>query len=749
MLSSRRTVSIVPSLAGMEVRGPLIWLRALFLLLSFALPGWGLVSALRPRLRREEVPFVLMASGAGLNALLAMGLGLAGIFSLWNHLLGMGCLSALLLWVGRGRIRWPLEAGGQAWLISLMVVLVALAASLPPGRTVFGWSDVGVYPCIAAYLQREGSIHMEVPTVCEVSSERRDLVYSFQGTRGRPFLAYENKAYFITDFERGKVVPQFYYLWPSFLAFFAAFLGRQSLFFGVTAAAVLSLWGFFLLSRRILGERMGLAVTTLLALNPLFAYFSKYTTSEMMNFFLLMAAAMTACAYLEVTERKGNRKVGDGIREALLSAFFVLLCFLCRVDFILFIPPLLLFMLARWVSGKFCRADAAYLCCSLAALGFSTLVGWGFSRPYVHELWLSFRGHLLTLATPWGLLSALALLAAAVVARALFKRSSKGLSPRALRALGRWVPLLLWASAASIFLYLYAVRPERPSPEAWYGVISAARGPSYKNQAFLRWGWYFSTLGLVLIYAGFAAWLSRRRPAGSLFCGLVGLAFVLFYSYDLHCTPIHMLTMRRLVPAALPFSLLALGMALKELMIWSSRIFRGLSRPRLPGKVTAGAVMFYLMLYSFHAGLPAVGLSEGGNQLELCREVAEETGAGSVVLLDYHLGDLFGPPLRSFYGVENAWLMDNSFMVEGDFRGLLEDLGWEGREVYLLWRPNMSGPIPPQAVEVRVERVGSWLSQELMVEKTFDRRPSRRTLYSYTVELYRLIPATAPKGRPQ
>jgi hypothetical protein len=717
----------------------MVLFKAAALTASFLIPGWGFLAALRPRLREEEYPFFLAASGAGLNAMVALGLGLAGKFHLGTHLAAMATLTALLFALGRRGMAEPLRVSRASWSLSLAAVLVALLLSLPPGRTVFGWSDVGVYPCIAAYLERVGSVHLEVSTVREVAPERRDMVYSFEYARDRPFQAHENKAYFITDFSRGEVVPRFYYLWPSFMALFAAFLGRENMFYAVTGAAVLSLWGFYLLARRLLGERVGLAAGTLLALSPLFTYFSKYTTSEMMNLFLLMAASLAVCAWLgpggAARDEDGLRA---GTREAAASAFFVSLCFLCRLDFILFLVPLLLFALGRRLARRMTATDLFYLLFCLGGFGVATLVGWFFSRPYFYETWLTFRGHVRMLLVFLG--TALVLGLAADLLRA---RWSGFWTERRRRVTGQVISLLVWGIAFASFLYLYAIRPGKPSPEAWFGEINPSKGSTYSTQAFLRWGWYLSTLGLVLVYAGFAVWLSCRRPPGSIFLGLVGWAFVLFYSYDLHCTPIHMLTMRRLVPVALPFGLLATGMALKEMEGWSSRLFGKLSRPHFPGRLAAALALFYLVLYFFHASLPAVGLSEGGNQLELCREVAEAAGPGSVVLMDFHLGDLFGPPMRSFFGVENAWLMDNSRLSKGEFGELLRDLGWGEREVYLLWRPSMSGPVPPLTGGVGVEKVGRWWCRELMVEKTFDRRPHRRTLYSYSVELYRFYPAPA------
>lgn len=717
----------------------MVFLRAVALLACLFVPGWGFSVALKPRLRGEEVPFFLVASGAGINALAALGLGLAGTFNLGAHLALVASLSLPLLIAGRKYLLEPLRVRRGHWALSLAIVIIACLVSLPPGRTVFGWSDVGVYPCIAAHMAREGSIHLEVPTVREVAPERRELVYSFDDARGRPFQAHENKAYFITDFSRGKVVPQFYYLWPSFMAVFAVFLGEESLFFSVTAAAVLSLWGFFLLARRILGGRVGLALTVLLGISPLYIYFSKYTTSEMMNSFLLMAAAIAACAWLERDLPHPEGRPGwDGVREAVTSAFFVFLCFLCRVDFVLFLLPLLSFALIRRLSGRLGRVDLVYLFSCLGGFGLATLVGWSFSRPYLYELWLSFKGYL---GSPWAMV-AVALFLALIAAGGPLRRWLAGWpGDKARRMAKRAASAFAWLAAASAFAYLYAIRPGRPSPEAWFGVISAVKGSTYTTQTFLRWGWYFSTFGLVLIYGGLAAWFYRRRRPEVTFCGLVGLVFILFYSYELRCTPIHMLTMRRLVPAALPFSLLAVGMGLGEVERWSSRLFRRFSRPVLPGRIASALALLYLVAYFANASVPAMGLSEGGNQLGLCREVAEAAGEGSVVLLDFHLGDLFGPPLRSFFGLENAWIMDNSRIKEGSFRELLKDLGWESRGVFLLWRPSMSGPRPITPVGVRAERVDRWWCEEVMLEKTFERRPSRRTLYSYPVELYRLLPA--------
>ncbi len=172
------------------------------------------------------------------------------------------------------------------------------------------------------------------------------------------------------------MVPQFYYLWPSLMAVFSLFLGPGRMFYAMTCMALLSLWGIFLMGRRMLGRGWAWVAALLAALSPLMVYFSKYATSEMFTMALFVAACLALLASPD------EEPVRCSPRLAALSAALLFLCFLARIDMYIVLPPLLAVLFWRRVSGGWERADTVFTLLVLAGFTLASLLGYWSSQPY-------------------------------------------------------------------------------------------------------------------------------------------------------------------------------------------------------------------------------------------------------------------------------------------------------------------------------------------------------------------------------
>ena len=704
------------------------FLKALALIAVLFVPGSLAVALMKRRddgLKSGERAYLSFLLGTGLVALCAQVLAMTSTYTLAHLLLLVGSLCVFMALLAR---RLPFRREDlNIKRIAAAILLLAAAFALfsPPGRIVFGYIDVGIYPNIAAHIEREGEVHLEVPTVQEVDAERRYMVYEPNPDPELPFEAWENKAFYITDYEQGRVVPQFFYLWPSLMAVFASFLGLQSMFWAVTAMGVLALWGLYLLATRTLGWRWGLAATVIAALSPLMHYFARYGTSEMMNMAFFVGGSLCLTAYLQ-QESRGRRGTA-----AAAAALFTL-GFFCHADFIVIVLPLAFFYLAKRVWSGLEEADWWF--CGLLAAGaaLSLVVGALSSPPYFHTIWSSTWQRWQWLLDFPGVLVPFVGGIAFIFAADLRDRVR-----RLARLRWLWITLL-WTALAALFVYIYFIRSAGESTLMTYGDINAFQGPSYNKESLVRWAWYFSFPGVLLIYAGYATWFSRARRYWALPVAMMGLMFTIVFSLNLHITPLHMYAMRRLIPVILPTAALAIACLLKGL---ADQVQGGVEwRPWVVWvrKAAAGALLLYLLFFMVYASMPLVGLQEGGNQLELCGEIAGQVEEGGVVAMDDYLGDLFGAPLRCFYGVETVWMLDNDYLAQEAFNELLADLGFPQRAAYLLWRPDMSGPQPQLAEGLSKSGGEEYFLRENDLEKTFEYRPRKRTHHLEEIILYRL-----------
>ena len=806
-------------------------LKVVALFLSLAMPGWAVVRLADGggRVRGGERAWLTLVAGTGLASLEALVLGYLSAFGrkpfiLTLSLVGAGLVTAAAVrwWKRGGRSGEPAVGPGWDAAVIVLLVLLGLALFAPPWRIVSGFSDVGIYPAMAANLVREGRWWVENRAATEISPPNVDLVYHAVETEPGEFVYHENQFYAFQDLGSGKEWPLFFHLWPSLLAAFAAFLGLENMFWALTWTAVLVLWGIFVHSRRLLGERWAWAAVVLAAVCPVMIYFGRYTGSEMMNALLFLGGALCAMEYLNRGALDRDIQPGDlrhgegkGYGMAVLSGFIFSLGFLCRIDFLFLLVPLAIFLILKGALRGIGGPDWVLLGTVFLGAVFCVVMGNLYAHVYFGKIWNAFSRRWAGFMVAGG--TALALL---VAAAALFpSRVRRRLREALERSRRFWAPFL-WVALAALFGWLYFIRPLQPDSLVSYGFIKAVQGPSYRSQDFLRWSWYLSPLGVAALFAGYALCMSRTRREGDILLALCGFSFTLLYATNMRALPLHVLMMRRLVPVILPVGLLMVAMVLRELAGAADRLegrrlavragtggdpeggAHGTGRGDFPvslgeaisrewhaveeeeklrvgegevegipggngggsrenegsrgGKArgrpahrlrygVAGAwvlraavagLFLYLVAYMANASKPLWGIDEGGNQWEAVEAVAGEVPAGGILLMDYHSGDHFGPPLRNFHGVENAWLKEGTMFDAEELDLLLADLGFPEREVYLLWRPSISGerlflPRGVEAVEVL-----SFPVREYALERSFEHRPRERR---NPLEIYRVF----------
>jgi len=671
------------------------------------------------QLKPAERLFLGAALGSGLVALLSMALGMAGRFSGGPLFLGWMLLCLALVPWSRRRHGWVRRLGGRGWAALALFLLLGLSLFLPYNRVVFGWNDDGIYADIAASLARGGSIHQEVPVVEEVAPERRELVFQPGRKPGYPFEAYLYKQFFVTDFSAGEVEPQFFYPWPSLMAVFALFLGAERMFGAVTWAALLWLAGLFLLAVRLLGKHWSRAALLLATLSPLTLYFSRFTTSEMFTGALFCAACLLPLAL------RGSGKWRGG--EAALCAALFTLCFLVRIDMLLLALPLFFALGWRRALGDWSGADGVLglLCAAGAALAL--LVGRLTSGTYFTMV----LGKRLGGWPSWAVAVLAALTLAALALRPAPLRRAAGWASRNRRDLLRLAALAL----AAAFFFLYFIRPLGTAVQVRYPALGKmVAGTSYDHQNLVRWGWYLSLPGLLLAFSGYWLALRRRPPLTPLWA--CGAFFTFFYLWEMRCTPLQMMSMRRIMPVAFPFALLAVGLSLRRL--WSPGGRKGKRRhlAGTAGKIAALSLLCWLLAFEVNASLPIFGLSEGGNQREVVERIGEVC-AGGTALLDYGSGELLGPPLLCWEGLPNAWLVKEDALGDGRFPDLLRDLGSPDRPVFYVWRPG-SSPEPHFPEGIGAEEVDRVTWREENLETSFTRRPDSRRLLEEDFVILRL-----------
>jgi hypothetical protein len=612
-------------------------------LVLFLLPGL-LILACWPRQEQEKTPadeaaFWVVALSVFVSAWVALILAELGTFGLTRAaavVLGVSLLGALVA-AGRRRLGWAFPRPRLAAMIPAALLLVlALLLDARPGRYIVGGRDPGAYVAAMALIARTGAVAFEDPVVRAIPPEDLELFFrhpdrpeAFSWTR---FMGF--------DLERpqtGRVLPQFFHLFPAFGAYLFAAMGTKGALATPAVFGVLGTLGLYFAARRLAGPRVAFLAALLLTVNVLQVWFARFPASETVSQ-LLMLVAFLAVARFEET----RAPVFAALTSAVLG-----LSLLVRIDSLLVVLPLGLYLGHRLARRQLDRRTFLAFVLPFAVLA---------AHAAFHAAFFA-RKYFLQVATRryWNLppLLWMAVAAAGIALLALAWR----LGPR----IAAWAEQrdrdLRSAAALGIVLlaaYAYFVRPAlsawaggdgnvasaRLADPAWLQAFGFHRLAAHDAQAFLRLGWFVTPLGLLVGTLGFAR-LVREADRRWLLPLLCAATFAGFYLYKIRVWNDYFFAMRRVLPVILPVLLLGAAYLLVRMA----------ARGRL-GRIVAASAGAALVV-SFAADTARIArFVDWANSVEFVRDVARRFGSADVVLFEQPKSiHLLSLPLWAHHGV--------------------------------------------------------------------------------------------------
>ncbi|MDD5760419.1 MAG: hypothetical protein PHI06_15235, partial [Desulfobulbaceae bacterium] len=376
------------------------------------------------------------------------------------------------------------------------------------------------------------------------------------------------------------------------------------------------------------------------------------------------------------------------------------------------------------------RGDYAFL--GMLGLGIAAGLGYGFlfSRPYTATMLAGQLDGRLVAWVPW-LLFSLVLISVAVIFRHRVRVVLKWIAQHA-----RFASLLMAGLLVLAGAYLYFIRPHGANTVMSYVEELDVWGPSFIKDTFVRWGWYFSWLGLLLAVTGYAIWLIRERHFVAAVPWSVGMFFTVVYVLNMRNIPLHILVMRRIIPVIFPIAVLMICYALSYLRDLGERFSRRWLKVPGAGWVVMVALIIPLLVFFAMSSRPVYGLSEGGPELPLTRQIASILPSDSVVLISPWLGNLAGPTLRYFNGIETARLISYETVYNPELPTLLKQVAHQG-PLYLLWDNTQT---LRELTAFRVRLIGDFSESEETLEASFEKRPQERVRMERVFSLYELNP---------
>ncbi|HUG53792.1 MAG TPA: glycosyltransferase family 39 protein [Vicinamibacteria bacterium] len=620
--------------------GPLPALAAALVL--FLVPG-ALVFALLPRedrdgLDHDEALFALLGIGVATSAWVALVLAEAGVFSLLRAAGVVGVAAALVALVCRRRLQrpWPAGRGRRWWSLfpAATVLLLALALQTRPSEYLLGGRDPGTYVAAMALIARTGGIAYVDPAVLSIPPEDVALFYRNPGNADYSWGRFMGMP--LERPETGRVVPEFFHLFPAFGAYLFQAMGVKGALATPCVFGVLGTLAVFFAWRRVFGAPVATLAAGLLCLNVVQVWFARYPMSEPMAEFLVFLGLWAFALW----EERGSAALGA------LAGACLGLTLLVRIDSVLIVVPLALYVFVRRAQGALPWSRARALLLPLLLLGGHALVHAAFwSRKYLLEIvnrpyW----------AQPWWVWIAAT---AGVMAGLLAAHRLEARAARWMEGHGPLLRRVVVAGVAALALYAYFVRPHlsawaggdgNPAPplaeRGWLVFLGFQRLAAHDAQALVRLGWFVTPLVLALALAGLVITLRRWRPP-YLFPLLLAGTYAAFFLYKIRVYNDYFFALRRFMPVVVP-SLLALA-AVALVALW---IRRGAAR------VLSAALAAAIALLFLRDTLPLATYRDWKNSVRFVGDVARRFGPDDVVIFEQPRSvHLLSLPLWAVHGV--------------------------------------------------------------------------------------------------
>lgn len=535
---------------------------------------------------------------------------------------------------------------GLRWDAVLLVIAIVFGVLVArPFEVIRGGLDAGVYANTGISIAHTGGITIHDPIIQKIGqraaagdTDAQQLETNLLGVQSaKRFLATRLRAtgFLINagELAEGRVVPQFFHLWPTWIAICAAMLTPSYALLATGAAGLLGVVLLGLIGRKLGGGWAGLLAAAMLAVMTPQVWFSRMPTSEALTQALLLAGTWAFLYFADVQTRR--ERIWWGMLTGLAFGEVAL----TRIDFPLAIAPLAILLLyvaltRRWDVGYtalgttiglllvhtilhtllIARAyffDTYYSILQKSAI--MIYLSLPFLSPELRDRYM-FRGSS-KYSDPWRIWIELTALALGIIILIVLWRH-----PRPLLVLEKFVRQrrrLLLGSAVLVLgilsFYSYLIRPGiltqdvmlhpfRPdnwlklqgyvgapidAPDGWYKETLAL---SLANMA--RLGWYLSPLGVILgVIGGLMLWWRLDRRSWILV--VVATIYALFYINSLYGTgeQTYIYILRRYVPLVYPAFILGIAYALAGL--------RGLSKQHRTTLRTGAATVLAAALLLF------------------------------------------------------------------------------------------------------------------------------------------------------
>jgi hypothetical protein len=640
--------------------------------------------------------------GVGLLAWAGLALADAGRYGL-AAALGLAVPATAAGAAGGGgagpRPRLVADRGGLAVLAGLALVAAVLFF---PGFSYGVGKDPGIYVSHAIAIARTGSTSLPDPVLDRSRVPRVEVMREDPVNR--------LPAIWIQHQDPGRVIVQFYHLWPALLASAFRLGGYTGLVNLTPLLGVLAVLAVTLAVRRAFGLVTAAVAGLLLATNMLEVWHAKYPSSETFAQ-LLVGGALLAVVLALQTRWRG----AAGVAGLLLGV-----AYLARPDSLLLLLLAVAAGCVLLVAGRF-DARAGWF-----AAGLAVTLPYGFLQAYVLARRYTLANHVPDLPM------VMAVVVGGLVLALLTRRAAPGVGRWGVRLLARrraqlWVGGVAVGSA-TLLLVLGFLRPWLFGPV--YAVAAGRRVRTYDEASLIRLSWFLTVPGFALALAGFAVVALRRWRAEAWALVLPAACLLPLYAYRAEVSSRLLWWTRRYVPTVLPGLVVMAAVALGAGLTLAA----GPVRLRWPVRLAAAAAAALLLVVFLGQSLPLRHHQEHGGSFEAIQRIARAAGGRQGIFLWPQTGGLssFGSSVWLQQGQVGALLpaRPDPAYVRSFVRG------FPGQPVFLV----VGGDRPPPGYAgVGLRRVDRFTYRMPVWQETYETRPSSAREVPVPISIWQVV----------
>lgn len=477
-------------------------------------------------LARNELYLLSFLASASLISVIGLLLAFSGLLILPILAVAVGGSTIALVALPGGKSPPPSGTGRpplhRTVILQAIPFLVLIAGGIflyfHPDENIAGNWDPGVYLSQGAALARGGSYRFTDTASPELTGEEKELFYPRQGSRQAKV-----PGFFVSKSRAHRLDPQFYPLYPLWIAVVTLFGGFSASLFAGSVYSLLSLMLVMKIGEDLSGRTCAFASGLVFLLNPFQIWFSGFHTAEVPMQTLFLAGLWCRLLY---------RREGHRLLAFLAGTFIALTAFAGITGLLLAALAGILNVIATRRPGELIPYFLPYLLLAPLALWQNL----SFSSQYISQAEVFLPAFRSAVANPWLIgptaLGLLLLLSVRLGRKERNRRYSRAVS-------GAGLVLLTGALVALVAKTLY------------FG--------GFEESRFILAAVVTSKSNLLFAFVGFCLllWL---RPGAGLSLGALSFAFTYLFSESLMMESLFPWAAKRFIVVTLPVLSLAVGL---------------------------------------------------------------------------------------------------------------------------------------------------------------------------------------------